>query len=408
MTADLSRWPAADDLLDQALALPDAQRPAFLTDVAGHDPDLLAALEAIVAEAGRGDGFLEPGGALSGEFGDEISRTLDDLPPTGLVLTPGARIEHYEIVELLGRGGMAEVYRARDGRLNRDVALKVLPLGFAQDAERAVRFRREARVLASLNHPGIGAIYGVAEQGDVRALVLEYVAGVTLADRIAGGPLPVTDTLAIARQVAEAIKAAHMQGILHRDLKPANIMLQRRDADIVAKVLDFGLAKALTAAPDDTTMQQLTQDSPFLLGTAAYMSPEQIRKATVTERADLWAFGCVVFEMLTGVRAFPGRSVTEVLPQVMTGEPDFDRLPADTPASVRRLVQRALDKDTRRRIATMADAILEIDAAGTPAVAAPESRPAWTDRVAGLITRRWGARPRRDEPAGHRTEPPSS
>jgi eukaryotic-like serine/threonine-protein kinase len=408
VTPDLSRWPAADDLLDEALALPAAQRPEFLKKMGGHDPDLLTALEAVLAEAGRDDGFLEPGGALSGELGDEISRALDDLPPTGLVLTPGARIEHYEILELLGRGGMAEVYRARDSRLNRDVALKVLPLGFAQDAERAVRFRREARVLAALNHPGIGAIYGVAEQGDVRALVLEYVAGVTLADRIAGGPLSVTEALAIARQVADAIKSAHAQGILHRDLKPANIMLQPRDGDIVAKVLDFGLAKALTPAPDDTTMQQLTQDSPFLLGTAAYMSPEQIRRATVTERADLWAFGCVVFEMLTGVRAFPGSSVTEVLPQVMNGEPDFTRLPADTPVSVRRLLQRALDKDARQRIGTMADAIIEIDEAATRAVATAAPRSSWTERVVGLLTRGWGSRARRQVPTGHRTGPPSS
>jgi len=407
VTPDLSRWPEADDLLDQALSLPAAERPAFLVKVSGHDADLLAALNAIIAEAGQDDGFLEPGGALSGELGDEISRTLDDLPPTGLVLTPGARIEHYEIVELLGRGGMSEVYRARDLRLNRDVALKVLPPGFAQDAERAGRFRREARVLAALNHPGIGAIYGVAEQGDVRALVLEYVPGVTLAERIDSGPVPVPEALAIARQVADAIRSAHAQGILHRDLKPANIMLQQRDGAVVARVLDFGLAKALTAAPDDTTMQQLTQDSPFLLGTAAYMSPEQIRRAAVTERADLWAFGCVVFEMLAGVRAFPGGSVTEVLPKVMNGEPDFTRLPPEAPMPVRRLLQRAFERDARRRIATMADAIVEIDAA-TQAAAPAESRPAWTERVVGLLTRGWRSRARRGGPARDRTGPPSS
>jgi serine/threonine protein kinase len=250
---DLTKWPEADDLLDRALATPAAERTAFLRRVAGHDAMLLSALEAVLAEAAREDDFLQPGGALSGSLGDEIRTALTgaddarDDHERSAALEPGFRIEHYEIIGLVGRGGMGEVYRARDLRLRRDVALKILPARFARDAERIARFRREVRVLASLSHPGIGAIHGVAAEGELEALVLELVEGPTLADRLEEGALSIDESLAIGRRLAEAIEAAHGRGILHRDLKPANIKLT---SDGGVKVLDFGLARIL--APDDS------------------------------------------------------------------------------------------------------------------------------------------------------------
>jgi serine/threonine-protein kinase len=389
---DLGRWPEADELLDKALALPPEQREGFIRRATAHDRALGYALASIVREASREDGFLEPGGALTGDLGDEVGRALEALPPTGLILTPGNSVEHYEVIELLGRGGMGEVYRARDRRLNREVALKVLLPQFAQDPDRLARFRREAQVLAAINHPGIAAIYGLAEQDSVRALVLEYLEGVTLAERLESGPLSVTQSVAIARQLAEAIEAAHHAGVIHRDLKPANIILVRERAGphgaelLVAKVLDFGLGKALTPVQDDTALHGLTGKSPgLLLGTAAYMSPEQVRADAVDERADIWAFGCVVFEMLTGTRAFPGRTAAEVLANIVEREPAFGLLPVDTPPSIRRLLRRTLEKHLGRRLADIRDAILELDDATMPAVEAPSSRRGPLLAIAALI-----------------------
>ena len=373
---DLGRWPEADDLLDRALALPLEEREAFVRRATAHDRALGYALASIVREAGRDDGFLEPGGALSGDFGEEVGRALD-LQPAAHILTPGDSIEHYEVVELLGRGGMGEVYRARDRRINRDVALKVLLPQFADDPDRLARFRREAQVLAAIHHPGIASIYGLAEQDSVRAIVLEYVDGLTLAERIESGQLSVTESVAIARQLAEAIEAAHEAGIIHRDLKPANIILLRTPGDRVSqgdvpalKVLDFGLGKALAPSRQhDTALHGLTGTSPgILLGTAAYMSPEQARAEVVDERADIWAFGCVLFEMLTGTRAFPGRTAAEVLGNIVEREPAFSLLPVETPASIRRLLRRSLEKRLDRRLSCMRDAILELDDATLPAL----------------------------------------
>jgi serine/threonine protein kinase len=228
-------------------------------------------------------------------------------------LAPGARVGSYHIVSALGAGGMGEVYRARDGRLNRDVALKILPEVFASDPERLARFEREAQVLASLNHPHIAAIHGIEESDGVRALVLELVEGETVADRLARGPIPLDEALPIARQIAEALEAAHEQGIIHRDLKPANIKVR---PDGTVKVLDFGLAKLAQAAtssggPSATLSPTITSPAlmtgiGMLLGTAAYMSPEQARGKEADRRSDIWAFGCVLYEMLTGRRAFAG------------------------------------------------------------------------------------------------------
>jgi serine/threonine protein kinase len=369
---DLGRWPEADDLLDRALALPPEEREAFVRRATAHDRALGYALASIVREAGRDDGFLEPGGALTGDFGAEVGRALD-LQRRPCII-PWRLIEHYEVIELSARRHGRGLSRARPPHQPRR-ALVLLPQ-FADDPDRLARFRREAQVLAAINHPGIASIYGLAEQDSLRALVLEYVDGVTLAERLESGAMSVTESVAIARQLAEAIEAAHEAGVIHRDLKPANIILLRTSSDRVGqgagpslKVLDFGLGKALVPLQHNTALQGLTGTSPgILLGTAAYMSPEQARAEVVDERADIWAFGCVLFEMLTGTRAFPGRTAAEVLGNIVEREPAFSLLPENTPASIRRLLRRSLEKQLPRRLSCMRDAILELDDATLPAL----------------------------------------
>jgi Tol biopolymer transport system component len=285
-------------------------------------------------------------------------------------LPSGVRLGPYEIVALIGAGGMGEVYRARDSRLGRDVAIKVLPGALAGDAERLARFEREARTLASLNHPNIAQIYGLepaAGAGQESALVMELVDGEDLSERIARGPLPVDEALAIARQVADALDAAHALGIVHRDLKPGNVKLRH---DGAVKVLDFGLAKALEPAgvPDPPLSNSPTITSPVgmtmigvILGTAAYMSPEQARGRPVDKRADIWAFGCLLYEMMTGRPAFEGDTVTDVLGAIVKMEPDWSRLPAGTPPRVTRLLRHCLRKDPSHRLRDIGDAIAELD-----------------------------------------------
>jgi sugar lactone lactonase YvrE len=282
-------------------------------------------------------------------------------------MQPGTRLGAYEIAAQIGSGGMGEVYRATDTNLKRGVAIKVLPESVAADRERLARFQREAEVLASLNHPNIAAIYGLERSDGITALVMELVEGPTLADRIAQGPIPVDEALPIAKQIAEALDAAHEQGIIHRDLKPANIKLR---PDGVVKVLDFGLAKALepasligvdaTASPTITSPAMMTGVG-MLLGTAAYMSPEQARGKAVDKRSDIWAFGCVLYEMLTGKSAFGAEELTDTLALVLTRDPDWAALPSSTPPAVRRLLQRCLQRDRKYRLADIADATLEID-----------------------------------------------
>ena len=253
-------------------------------------------------------------------------------------------IAHYRITGKLGEGGMGEVYRATDTKLNRDVALKILPEQFASDAQRMGRFQREAEVLASLNHPNIGAIHGIEHTDTTTALVLELVEGPTLADRIQQGPLPLDEVEAIALQITEALEAAHEKGVVHRDLKPANIKVTPEGQ---VKVLDFGLAKASEndphSSPNLTQSPTLTQEATregVILGTAGYMSPEQARGKGVDRRTDIWAFGCVVYEMLTGSRAMGGDSLADTLGAIMATEPDWSRLPGGLPARVRRLLER--------------------------------------------------------------------
>ncbi len=289
-----------------------------------------------------------------------------------VALISGTRLGAYEVVSMLGEGGMGEVYRARDIRLKRDVALKILPDAFAADSDRVARFQREAELLATLNHPSIAGIYGLEQADGTRALVLELVEGPTLANRIANGPIPLDEALPIARQIAEALDAAHERGVVHRDLKPANIKVR---PDGAVKVLDFGLAKALeptTISGGDVTASP-TITSPALtrmgaiLGTASYMSPEQARGHAADKRSDVWAFGCVLFEMLTGRRLFEGATVSDTLASVLKTDPDWTRLPAETPTSIRRLLRRSLEKDRTRRLDSASAARLEID----DALAAP-------------------------------------
>jgi eukaryotic-like serine/threonine-protein kinase len=281
-----------------------------------------------------------------------------------MAIQSGTHIGPYEILSAIGAGGMGEVYRARDPKLGRDVAIKVLPEAFARDAERMARFQREAKVLASLSHPNIATIYGLEDSGSTRALVMELVEGPTLADRIKAGPIPVDEAVRIARQIADALEYAHERGIIHRDLKPANVKVTSDDA---VKVLDFGLAKALEGDPSSIdistspTISRMATMQGVLLGTAAYMSPEQAKAKSVDRRADIWAFGCVLYEMLTGKQAFTGETVTDTLACVIKEEPDPSKLPAATPMRVRVLLQRCLQKDPKQRLRDIGDARISLD-----------------------------------------------
>jgi Tol biopolymer transport system component len=295
-------------------------------------------------------------------------------------LSPGNYLGRYEILSALGAGGMGKVYRARDTQLNRDVAIKVLLPAVAEDPDRLARLSREAQMLASLNHSNIAAIYGLEDTDGLRALVMELVEGPTLFERLARGPLPLDEALPIARQMAEALAAAHEQGIIHRDLKPANIKIR---PDGTVKLLDFGLAKALD--PAGSPIRELSgipaksthaTQTGIILGTAAYMSPEQAAGRAVDKRSDLWTFGVVLLEMLTGRPVFVGESVSHVLAAVLKSEPSWNDLPAETPVPIRRLLRRCLEKDRRNRIADAADARLEIeDALSPPAAVAGDARP---------------------------------
>ncbi|MDA2930045.1 protein kinase [Acidobacteria bacterium AH-259-O06] len=280
----------------------------------------------------------------------------------------GETISHYHIFEKLGEGGMGEVYRAEDTKLKREVAIKVLPQQFTQDPQRLARFAREAQLLASLNHPNIAAIYGLEEADGVRFLVLELVEGVTLAERVAKGPLPVEEALEVCCQIAEGVEAAHEKGVIHRDLKPANVKITPEGQ---VKVLDFGLAKAFqreTPVADISHSPTLTEEmtrSGVILGTAGYMSPEQARGKPVDKRTDIWAFGCVVYEMLSGKRTFEGEMVSDMMAVILRTEPDWDALPKKTPWKVRDLLRRCLQKDPLSRLRDIGDARIEIGEALT-------------------------------------------
>ena len=340
------------EIFESALDRPPQERMAFVETACGGDAVLLAAVQEML----RAD--AEPHPLLDGGSG-----TADRWRPGDTFAG------HYRIVGLLGRGGMGEVYRAHDATLGRDVALKLLPaaiLGAAEGHERLNRFQREAQVLAALNHPNIGAIHGVAEADGIRALVLELVEGPTLAERIAAGPLPIAEALSVARQIATGLEAAHEQGIVHRDLKPANVKLR---PDGTVKLLDFGLAKmmqpesAVLGAPHSSpiiTTPSLVQRG-VLLGTAAYASPEQAKGREADRRSDVWAFGAVLYEMLSGERVFKGADIPETIAAVLRADVDVSRLPAPTPAPLRHLLSRCLERDVTRRLRDIGEARILLD-----------------------------------------------
>ena len=280
-------------------------------------------------------------------------------------LEPGTTLGPYSVTAKIGEGGMGEVYQARDTKLDRDVALKVLPEAFTADPDRLARFEREAKVLASLNHPNIGSIYGLEEAEGVKALVLELVEGPTLADRIRQGPIPIDEALPIAKQIAEALEAAHEQGVIHRDLKPANIKVKD---DGTVKVLDFGLAKAFQPDASDPGLSQsptisLTAAATqmgMVIGTAAYMAPEQAKGKSIDKRADVWAFGAVLFEMLTGRKMFEAGDVSEMLASVLLRDPDISGLGDQVPAHIQTLLRRCLVKEPKDRLRDIGEARLAL------------------------------------------------
>jgi Tol biopolymer transport system component len=339
-----------------------AERSAFLVRACANDSALRREVESLLAQA--------PAGLIDAPIGALVAELVTGHGPR---LAPGSSVGPYQIESLLDVGGMGEVYRARDTTLGRDVAMKILPRHFTADPERLARFEREARLLAALNHPNIGAIYGLESASGVRALVLELVEGETLEQKIRhgsglmadshgrgqpSGGLPLSEALAIARQIADALDAAHEKGIVHRDLKPANIKITPGG---VVKVLDFGLAKAAPGELQSPTVTIGSTQEGTILGTAAYMSPEQARGQVVDKRTDIWAFGCVLYEMLTGHVAFRGATVSDTIAAILQREPDWAALPATTPPMVARLLRRSLERDPKRRLRDIADARVEID-----------------------------------------------
>jgi Tol biopolymer transport system component len=343
------RWQQIERVYHAALDRDASQRALFLEDECGGDDVLRQEIESLLAREQSAENFLVVPAA------EAVAKVMGESAAPSLI---GRQLGPYKVLHLLGAGGMGEVYRARDTKLGRDVAIKIVPRVFTSDPQRLARFEREARMLASLNHPHIGAIYGLEDADGIPALVLELVEGRTLTARISNGPIPLTEALDIAGQIADALEAAHEKGIVHRDLKPANILIVPESS---VKVLDFGLAKAASGASSadltnsPTVTVGATHDG-MILGTAAYMSPEQARGRDLDKRTDIWAFGCVLYEMLTGRLAFAGETVSDTIVAVLEREPDWTALSAATPSAVRRLLQRCLEKDPRRRLRDIGDA----------------------------------------------------
>jgi serine/threonine protein kinase/Tol biopolymer transport system component len=353
--------PRLKEVFADARALPTSERQAYLSAACAGNEALRQEVESLLASDERAHSFLESPAVV----------WSDGTPHSSQLMIEGRRLGTYQVQALIGAGGMGEVYRARDTKLQRDVAVKFLPYAFTSDPDRLSRFEGEARILAALNHPNIGAIYGFEEADGLRFLILELVDGQTLADKLAdvsrlrtGGPgLPLRDALSIAGQIATGLDVAHEKGIIHRDLKPANIKITPEG---VAKVLDFGLAKTAGASSTadlthSPTMPANDTVTGAVLGTAGYMSPEQARGQVVDKRTDIWAFGCVLYEMLSGRAAFKGGSVSDTIAAVLGSEPDWDALPRGTPTDVRLLLQRCLEKDPKRRLRDLGDIRFDID-----------------------------------------------
>src|SRR4051812_12068377 len=364
------QWSKVKALFQAAVEQPPEARNAFVA-AATADDALRREVESLLTSDTSGVSYLDrlPAGgdyARADPLGPSPA-AFQQSPPHA-ALSSGLRVGPYEILAAVSAGAMGEVYRARDTQLHRDVALKVLPQQFALDPDRLARFTREAHVLASLNHPNIAAIYGLEERRTetgphIRALALEFVEGPTLADRVAAGPLPLAEALPIACQIVEAVQAAHEKGIIHRDLKPANIKITSTG---IVKVLDFGLAKVWDGAapseqPASPKLTATNVGDLAIIGTPAYMSPEQARGTSLDTRTDIWSFGCVLYEMLTGSAPFAGDTISDTLAAVLEHEPDWQALPAATPRPVRRLLKRCLDRDNARRLQDLRDARVELE-----------------------------------------------
>ena len=368
------RWKRIEELYHEARARPPAERAAFLADACSDDQAMRRDVESLVANTESDDGFLAKAA---------LATSVHTVTEFALTTLSGASLGGYRLGALIGAGGMGQVYHAHDSKLGRDVAIKILPPAFTSHLDRLARFEREARMLASLNHPNICGIYGIEESDSIRFLILELVEGTTLADTLAGvsrphpngGGLPLDDVLPIARQIAEALEVAHEKGIVHRDLKPANIKIT---PDGVVKVLDFGLAKAVggeSGWPDlsNAPAEHGERRNGAVIGTAAYMSPEQARGLPVDKRTDIWAFGCVMYEMLTGRVTFAGETVSDSIAKILEREPDWSALPAATPAAIRRILLRCLAKDPKQRLRDIGDVRIEIDAIDEVLPGTPDS-----------------------------------
>jgi serine/threonine protein kinase len=373
MSGEVARWNRVKRVFQEALDRPTEDRRRFLDEACGDDRSLHAEVESLLRNLRE-----------AGEFGERPP--IDALPAP---VEPGGRIGQYVILERIGRGGMGDVYRALDTALKRHVAIKVVSEQFASDPVRLARFEREAMLIAALNDPHIAAIYSLERtQSGRHALILEFVEGATLAERLRDGPLPVETALHVARQIAEALEAAHGQAIVHRDLKPANIKLR---PDGVVKVLDFGLAKSLVPDERPAFDTELIA-SRAVMGTPAYMSPEQACGLPVDERVDIWAFGCVLYEMLTRTRAFEGESVAATLTNVIGREPAWDRLPPGLPPALVTLVKRCLRKDVTERPSAIVEVrtVLSESVNARPAADQPEAMPVTSSLApVTVILRRW-------------------
>jgi serine/threonine protein kinase len=342
------RWKEVERLYLGSIELEPDQRQRFLTDACA-DEEVRREVESLLAHRAPGLSFIERRGV------DVAAEMITRNRTEPLI---GRTIGRYHVTSLLGAGGMGIVYRAHDTRLGRDVALKVLPEDLSRDRDRLIRFEREARLLASLTHPNIAGIYDLNEFESTQYLVLELIEGETLAARLQRGRIPFGEALTICRQIAEALEATHEHGIVHRDLKPANVMMTSNGA---VKVLDFGIAKLLAADGSHSPSGSTDTLGALVVGTPSYMSPEQARGNPVDKRTDIWAFGCVLYEMLTGRTAFAGQRVTDTLAAILERQPDWRILLDATPLSIRRLTQRCLEKDSKRRLRDIGDARIEID-----------------------------------------------
>lgn len=400
------RWKEIERIFNAAVELGPSEQAAFLKSACKGDELLRREVELLLAKAGQAGSFLETPALEVAARGLAKEEELMNPPMAELEL--GTVIAHYRVTGKLGAGGMGQVYRARDSKLQRDVALKILPQAMARDPQRMARFEREAQVLASFNHPNIGAIYGLEESNGIRALAMELVEGETLAEWIDGsvapgfspasgglkastaqarrqGPIPIDEALPIAKQVCEALEYAHERGIIHRDLKPANIKVTPEGS---VKILDFGLAKVLSpngppealGLSSSPTANAAATELGMILGTAAYMSPEQAKGQPVDQRCDVWAFGCVLYEMLTGTRAFGRSTFTETLAAVINDEADMGRIPPSMPAAITKLIRRCLTKDLRQRLQAIGEARITIEEQQS-GISDGEVGPGLTDRI---------------------------